>query len=177
MLAELDTRTLHLEQIDREIEELAQLPPVAEPIRRLRCFRGIDTLTAATLVAEVGDFRRFPTAASFMAYTGLVPSEHSSGQTQWRGSITKVGNSHIRRVLVEASWSYRHRPAITKDLKRRNEAMSSDLVAYAWAAQLRLCNRYRKLAPTKGFNKAVVAFARELAGFVWGAMNEKIAAA
>lgn len=174
LLAEVDTRTVHLTQMDREIDEAAELPPLAEPVRMLRAFRGIDTLTAATIVAEVCDFRRFPTAASFMGYTGLVPSVHASGGTEHRGSITKVGNSHIRRALVEASWSYRHRPAITKDIKKRNEGLPVDLVSYAWGAQIRLCGRYRKFAAPKGTNKAVVAVARELAGFVWGAMNGKL---
>jgi len=173
LLGELDTRTVHLAQMDREIEAAAQLPPLAERVARLRAFKGVDTLTATTLIAEVCDFRRFPTAASFMGYTGLVPSEHSSGQSQHRGSITKVGNPHLRRVLVEASWSYRHRPALTKNFKRRSEGQPPDVVAYAWAAQLRLSSRYRKLAVAKGHNKAVVAVARELAGFVWGLMNER----
>jgi transposase len=177
LIAELDSRTLHLEQVDREIEEAASRPPLAEPVKLLRSFRGIDTLTAVTLVTEVGDFRRFPTAASFMGYTGLVPSEHSSGKTEWRGSITKVGNAHIRRALVEASWSYRHRPAITKQIKARSQGLSPDVLAYSWAAQIRLCNRYRKLAASRGFNKAVVAVARELSGFVWGLMNGKTSVA
>ncbi len=123
-----------------------------------------------------------PTASPAIEYTverapvsptGLVPSEHSSGQSQHRGSITKVGNPHLRRVLVEASWSYRHRPALTKKFKQRSQGLPPDVVAYAWAAQLRLSSRYRKLAVAKGHNKAVVAVARELAGFVWGLMNDR----
>lgn len=174
LLAELDTRTLHLEQMDRQIAAAALRPLGAESVAKLRAFRGVDVLTATTLVAEVGDFRRFPTAASFMGYTGLVPSEHSSGNRQYRGSITKVGNAHVRRVLVEASWSYRHRPAVTASVKQRCAGLPPEVLTYAWAAQLRLCDRYRRLAFSKGHNKAAVAVARELAGFVWGLMNDKI---
>jgi len=164
-------RDSQLAAIDRQIEELALLDPLAEPVARLRAFRGIDTLSAVTIASETCDFRRFGTAASYMAFTGLVPSEHSSGASTRHGGITKTGNQHIRRVLVEAAWAYRYAPAVRGKLKKRLEGQPPEVAAYSWAAQCRLSGTYRKLAAKKGANKAVVAVARELSGFVWGAMT------
>lgn len=160
--------------ITTEIEAAAKLPPLAESVARLRCLRGIETLSAVTITAEVCDFRRFPGAPSFMAFTGLIPSEHSSGSSVHRGSITKAGNAHLRRVLVEAAWSYRHRPAIGVNLRRRSEGQPPEVLAYAWAAQCRLFSRFHTIAATKNRNVAVVAVARELAGFIWGLMTDNI---
>ena len=174
LMSACSVRDSQLAAIDKEIEAAALTEPLAQPVARLRVFRGIDTLSAATLVAETCDFNRFPTAASFMAFTGLVPSEHSSGATTRCGSITKTGNPHIRRVLVEASWSYRYRPAVRDKLKKRQESLPPELVAYSWAAQCRLHATYKKLAYKKNVNKAVCAVARELAGFIWGAMTENM---
>ncbi|HXF57998.1 MAG TPA: transposase, partial [Actinomycetota bacterium] len=142
-LPALDTRRSQLRAIDAEIEVAAKLPPLAGPVARLRCLRGIDILSAVTIAAEVCDFRQFPSAVSSMAFTGLVPSEHSSGARERRGSITKTGNAHLRRVLVEAAWSYRHRPAIGPELRRRTEGQPPEVLAYAWHAQCRLCSRFR----------------------------------
>jgi transposase len=175
LLAAHAVRASQLDSLDAEIAAAAARDPLALPVARLRCFRGLDTLSAATIVAETCDFRRFPTAASFMAFTGLVPSEHSSGASMRHGSITKTGNRHIRRVLVEAAWSYRHRPAVGRELAQRLAGCSPEVAAYSWAAQCRLHATYRKLAISKGHNKAVVAVARELAGFAWGLMNDRIA--
>jgi transposase len=174
LLAAHSVRSTQLDAIDAEIKEAANDPELAPGVARLRCFRGIDTLSAVTLLAEVGDFRRFGSAASFMAFTGLVPSEHSSGLSVRHGSITKTGNCHLRRVLVEAAWSYRHRPAVGEALANRLEGQPPEVVAYAWAAQCRLSARFRTLARSKANNKAVVAVARELAGFVWGMMTDRI---
>ena len=176
LLAAHAVRASQLDALDAEIAAAAAAEPLAAPVARLRCFRGIATLSAATIVAETCDFARFPTAASFMAFTGLVPSEHSSGVSSRHGSITKTGNRHIRRVLVEAACSYRHGPAVGRELARRLEGQPPEVAAYSWAAQCRLHGTYRKLAPVKGPNKAVVAVARELSGFVWGLMTERIAA-
>jgi transposase len=164
-------RDSQLRAIDRQITELAVTEPLAGNVARLRAFRGIDTLTAVTIATETGDFRRFPSASSFMAFTGLVPSEHSSGTSIKRGSITKTGNQHIRRVLVEAAWAYQYAPAVRGKLKKRMEGQPPEVAAYSWAAQCRLHTTYRKLATRRGANKAVVAVARELSGFVWGAMT------
>jgi len=169
-------RDAQLAAIGRQIEELALAEPLAASVARLRALRGIDTLTAVTLVSEVCDFRRFGSAASFMAFTGLVPSEHSSGASRRQGGIAKTGNRHLRRVLVEAAWAYRHAPALRGGLRARQDGQPPEVVAYSWAAQCRLHATYRRLAPKKGANKAVVAVARELAGFVWGAMTDNMAA-
>ena len=108
-----------------------------------------------------------------MGFVGLVPSEYSSGGSERRGSITKAGNAHLRRVLVEAAWSYRHRPGIGIELRRRSEGQPPQVLAYTWAAQLRLCSRFRALSARRDGNIAVVAVARELAGFVWGLMTDR----
>ena len=169
-------RDSQLSAIDAQIEELAALPPLAEPVARLGALRGIATLSAVTITTETCDFRRFPTAGSYMAFVGLVPSEHSSGASRHQGSITKTGNQHIRRVLVEAAWSYRYAPAVRDKLKKRQEGQPPEVVAYSWAAQCRLHATFRKLAARKNANKAAVAVARELSGFVWGVMTGNMGA-
>jgi transposase len=169
-------RDAQLAAIAAQIEELALLEPLAGHVARLRAFRGIDTLTAVTLLTETCDFNRFGSAGSYMAFTGLVPSEHSSGASRHQGSITKTGNAHIRRVLVEAAWAYRYAPAVRGKLRQRQIGQPPEVVAYSWAAQCRLHGTYRKIAARKGANKAVVAVARELSGFVWGAMTERMGA-
>lgn len=173
LIAGVQTRHVALDAFDKRIDELAALPPLADAVPKLRAFKGIDTLTAATIAAEAGDFAQFVRATSFMAFVGLVPAEHSSGMREWRGSITKAGNAHVRRVLVEAAWAYRHRPAVGEKLRRRLEGLPPELVAFSWTAQLRLHSRYQKLAATKHSNVAITAVARELAGFVWAAMRER----
>lgn len=157
--------------LEQRIEEVSQQAPYAEPVAALRCFRGIDTITAMGLVAELHDFMRFESARGLMAFLGLVPSEHSSADSQRRGAITKAGNSHARRLLIEAAWHYRHRPSITS-LKRRRQGQPSRVVALADKAMLRLHRRFnRLLAQGKPRPKVAVAIARELAGFVWAALR------
>lgn len=173
MIATAQARHAELRAMDSRIEALADEPPLREPVRRLRALKGIDTLTATTIVCEVGDFTQFPRASSFMAFVGLVPGEHSSGQTERRGSITKAGNAHVRRVLVEAAWAYQHRPAVGAGLRRRQDGLPTDLLAFSWSAQLRLHTKYRRLAARKPPTVAVTAVARELAGFVWAVMQER----
>ena len=138
-----------------QIEEAALRGPLAATVARLRAFRGIDTLSAVTVLTETCDFRRFASAASYMAFTGLVPREHSSGAARHQGAITKAGNAHVRRVLVEAAWAYRHRPAVRGKLAVRQEGLPPELLAYSWKAQTRLHATYRKLAARRGANKAV----------------------
>jgi len=176
LLSAHSARDSQLGCLDAEILTTARSPELAPGVALLRSFRGIDTLSAVTIVAEVGDFRRFDSAAAFMAFTGLVPSEHSSGMSIRHGSITKTGNAHLRRILVEAAWSYRHRPYVGKALGERLKGQPPQVIAYAWAAQLRLSAKFRKLSLRKGPNKAVVAVARELAGFIWGVMTGHMAA-
>jgi transposase len=173
-LSARDLRTTQLGQIDAELERAAAQPPLADPVARMRCLKGFDTLSAATMQAEVCDFRRFATASAFMAFTGLVPSEHSSGDREHRGSITKSGNRHLRRVLVEAAWSYRHRPNVSPKLRTRMQGQGADVLAFCWKAQVRLHARFHRVAARRGRNKAAVAVARELSGFVWALMLDRI---
>jgi transposase len=162
-----------LAELDREIAALAETAPYRERVGWLRCFRGIDTLAAMILLTEVGDFVRFTHPRQLMAYLGLVPSEASTGERERRGSITHAGNDHVRRLLVEACWHYRHPPRIGAALARRSQGQPPAVRAQAWRAQLRLHRRYRHLV---GHGKrppvAVVALARELTGFVWAALTQ-----
>ena len=162
--------------LDRVIEALASDAPYRDAVNALRCFRGINTLSAMILVAEIVDFQRFRRPRALMAYLGLVPSEYSSGERHRRGALTKAGNSHARRVLVEAAWHYRHRPGLGNRLARHTANQPPTVVAEAWRAQQRLHRRYRHLV---GHGKrptvAVAAVARELAGFVWAAMTQAVA--
>jgi transposase len=140
-----------------------------EPVvNALQAMRGIAAITAIGVVAEVGDFERFATAPQFMGYLGLVPSENSSGERTRRGSITKTGNSHVRRMLTEAAWNYRFAARINKDILARQKDASEPVQAVAWKAQLRLTRRFAVLQG-RGVqkNKVCVAVARELAGFIW----------
>jgi transposase len=137
-------------------------------IEALQSMRGVSQLVAVTVVAEVGELSRFEHPRQLMGYSGAVPSEHSSGGKTQRGAITKTGNSHLRRVLVEGAWSYRHRPRIIGELRKRQEGLSDKVKAIAWKAQERLCARYRKLsAKGKVQQNVVTAIAREMLGFMW----------
>ena len=174
-LQAIDQVEQRLRALDQHIESVSQLSAYAEPVGTLRCFRGIDTLTAMGLVAELHDFMRFDSARGLMAYLGLVPSEFSSGDSERRGAITKAGNRHARRLLIEASWHYRHQPN-PQGLKRRRQGQPTEAIALADKAMYRLNRRFhRMLAKGKPAGKTVVAVARELAGFVWAAMHSKAA--
>lgn len=154
--------------LERQIEHTAQASRMWPVIQALMALRGVNLLTATTVVAEVGDVRRFARASQLMAYLGLVPSERSSGGSTRRGGITKTGNSHVRRVLVEAAWTYRHAARKTAVVQRRAERTPELVQDIAWSAQKRLCRRYRVLQ-ARGKLKVQVctAVARELAGFIW----------
>lgn len=157
--------------LESGLTEATQRDPYREPVGWLRCFRGIDTVTAITLVAELHDFRRFRSARELMAYLGLVPSEYSTGLSRHRGSITKAGNRHARRVLVETAWHYRHRAKSGETLRQRRQGQPARVIALADRAQERLCRRYRHLLERgKPTQKVVVAIARELVGFLWAAL-------
>lgn len=173
-LAIIEARLRQRDLMDGAIARIALREPYAASVRQLCCLRGIKTLSALTLLVEVGDFRRFATAAAFMGFTGLVPSEASSGERHHRGSITKTGNAHLRRVLVEAAWAYRQKPALGSSWRTRFADQPAELVAYAIAAQQRLHARYWRMAQRgKLSTVATVAIARELAGFSWGVMTER----
>jgi transposase len=154
--------------LDQQIESAAAESVFWPVIEGLMALRGVNLLTATTIVAEIGDLHRFASAPQLMAYLGVVPSEHSSGGTRSRGAITKTGNGHVRRVLVEAAWTYRHPARKTAILQRRAERTPEAVQEIAWKAQKRLCARYRGLE-AKGKLKVQVctAIARELAGFIW----------
>jgi transposase len=171
-LLAIDQLAARLADLDARLAEIAQTDPYREPVAWLRCFRGIDTLTAMLILAELHDVRRFASAPALMAYLGLVPGEHSSGETHHRGRITRTGNALVRRLLVEAAWHYQHRPGVGVALARRRKGQPTRVIATADRAQHRLCRRFRKLAAEhKPAAKIVVAIARELAGFVWAALQ------
>ena len=157
-----------LERLTRQIEELLPNWSMAPVVATLQAMRGVALVVAVTVVAEVGDFRRFANARQLMAYLGLVPSEHSSGASVRRGGITKAGNVLARRVLIEGAWTYRMPARVSRKLHDRNENLPPAVRDIAWKAQLRLCSRYRRLAAA-GKPKVVVttAIAREMVGFIW----------
>ena len=172
-LRTVDEAVARLRAVELDLRDLLTLEPLAARVQRLRCFRGIDDLTALTIAAELGDARRFPTAPSTMAFVGLVPSEHSSGTTQARGAITKTGNAHLRRVLVESAWHYRHHPFVGHALRLRQRGAPETVIAQAWTAQHRLHRRYQRFAARgKPKQHIVTAVARELTGFVWAALTQ-----
>ncbi len=168
-VAQLDAR---LEALDRQIEALAQQAPYRAAVGALRCFRGIDTRTAFGLVTELHSIQHFDRPGRLMAFVGLVPSEASSGERQRRGAITKAGNGHARKLLIEAAWHARHKPAIPAALRKRREGQPPEIVAMADVAQQRLHRRYWRLVQRgKPTTVAATAVARELAGFVWAALR------
>jgi len=167
-VATLEKTLARVVVLDQEIAKQAEKEPYRALAGRLRCLRGIDTLSAMALIAEICDFRRFEHPRELMAYLGLVPSERSSGGKQRRGSITKTGNSHARRILVEASWHYRHAAARSATMKVRWKDQPQAVVEHSYKAQERLHRRYFRLTSRgKPSQVAVVAVARELCGFVW----------
>jgi transposase len=171
-LALLEYKISRREDLDEQIEKLAFSPTYKAKVDRLGCFRGISTIAAMTLITEIGDWRRFERAGQLMAYLGLVPSEHSSGERHHRGPITKAGNSRCRHVLVQAAWKYRYRPAVGTELKRRQRGQPPEVIAHAWKAQHHLHKVFSRIAVRKSSRIAVVAVARELAGFLWAVMQD-----
>lgn len=163
-----------IEALERAIRETAEQEPWSALVARLRCLRGIDTLSALGIVVEIGDFTRFQSAQELMAFVGLVPSEHSSGDTRRQGSITKVGNSHVRRLLVESAWHARRRPKVGYELARRQRGQDVLVIERAWRCQERLYQRWQRMdGRGKPSQKIAVACARELAGFVWAIATDQ----
>ena len=171
-LALLEYKLQRRAELDRHIEMLAVTPALAQAVATLQCFRGFQRYAAMVLATEIVDWRRFNDSRHLMSYLGFVPREHSSGDRERRGSITKAGNSHCRHVLMQAAWSYRHRPQIGESLKARQRGQPAAVIAHAWKAQHRLHKRYLHLAYRKHSQIAVVAVARELIGFLWAVMRE-----
>ena len=164
----VEDATVRVKRLSKEIERFVEGAVVEPLIRSFRAFRGISTLSAVVIAAEIGDLKRFPTARQFMAFLGLVPSEHSSGKTIKRGALTRTGNGHVRRILVEAAQHYRHRATLSAALRKRQEGISQEVIDIAWKAQQRLTKRLTYLTErNKPRHKAIAAVARELAGFLW----------
>jgi transposase len=170
--ATLAAREAAVASIETDLAQWFTRPPFADTVGRLGAYRGITALGALTLASEVCDWRRFASAGAFMGFCGLVPSEYSSGERTRRGHITHAGNLHLRTQLVESAWAYKSAPAVGTAIGRRQQGLPPEVVARAWAAQLRLTGRFRRLDARKtSRNVVVTAIARELAGFVWAEMT------
>jgi transposase len=167
----IDTVKSCRERVDRLTEQIRQLSEQSRLnplIKALQSMRGISLIVAATLAAELGDFSRFERAEQVMAYLGLIPSEHSTGDKQNKGSITKTGNSHVRKALIESAQAYRLPARKSRIILKRQEGVSKEICAISWKAQCRLCGRYKKLTGKgKKTNVVKTAIARELSGFIW----------
>jgi len=167
---EVEHVTARIRRLEQAIEEAVKLAParMQEVIQALQALRGIAQISAVTIVAELGEISRFERPRQLMGYSGAVSSEHSSGKRIIRGQITKTGNAHLRRIVIEAAWSYRHRPSHGWALRKRQKDLSEEVKEIAWKAQHRLHQRYRKLlAAGKDKQKVVTAIGRELLGFIW----------
>jgi transposase len=174
MLAHLDGVDAQLGVLEHELAEIATREPYSDPVRWLCSFRGIALKTALGLLAEIGDFRRFASARELMSYLGLTVSEYSSGDRQHRGHLTKTGNRHARRLLIEAAWHYQHPPRRSRRIAALTEHVPPTVTARAWHAQIRLHHRHRHLTDHgKRSTVATVAVARELTGFLWAAMTHQ----
>jgi transposase len=167
----IDSVHENLKRVNRLTDQIRQLVPTwrfAPVVSALQAARGVSLIVAVTVLAELGDLSRFDKPCELMAYLGLVPSEHSSGESIKKGSITKTGNGHVRKALVEAAWAYRMPPRVSRLLLKRQQGVPERVCQIAWKAQLRLCTRFRKLtARGKTKQKVVIAIARELSAFLW----------
>ena len=169
-IAEVEHASDRIERLESGIDEMVkEMPEAMQAVMAgLQCLRGVAKMTAVTIVSEVGDLTRFASPRQLMSYAGIVSSEDSSGSRTRRGAITKTGNAHLRRVIVESAWSYQHRPGVGAALKKRQEGQSEEVKRIAWKAQNRLCSRYRRLISSgKPAQKVATAVARELLGFTW----------
>jgi len=170
----VDDASERVARLTKLMAELIEDTVLAPLVKALQAFRGIGVVSAVTIAAEVGgDLKRFATPRQFMSFVGLVPSENSTGKQRRQGSITRCGNSYLRRILVEAAWHYRYWPALSKELRRRNQGVAEGVRKIAWKAQTRLNKRmFHLLKAGKNSRKTVVALARELAGFIWSVGQE-----
>lgn len=164
----IEETTERVDRLTRQVEEFGRSSSFSKPIEAYQAMRGVSTVVAATVAAEIGDLTRFDHPKKLMAFTGLVPSEFSSGESERRGGITKAGNQHVRRVLVEAAWAYRHPARVSRIIRERQEGLSPEVRDISWRAQLRLSKKFRKMAAqNKPHQVAVTAIARELVGYLW----------
>lgn len=174
-LHEVEHANDRVRRLEEAIREAVKLVPAAmrEVIQALQALRGIAEISAVTVVSELGQMSRFPGARELMGYSGAVASEDSSGKRVQRGGITKTGNAHLRRVVVEAAWAYRYPPNLGATLRKRQEGLTEEVKQIAWKAQHRLHKRYRSLAARgKDKQKIVTAVGRELLGFIWAIGNK-----
>lgn len=173
MLLTLDQAGERRQRLEAELKQAVECSPLIRLVQAWQCMRGIKMISATRLAVELGDIRRFSTPRQLMSYVGLVPSERSSGSREWRGSVTKTGNAHVRHILVQAAWHSRHAPSLSAELRRRQREQPERVKAIAWKAQDRLHRRYRRLVGRgKPRQKAVVAVAREMLGFIWAIAQE-----
>ena len=172
-VALLEVKMGNQRRLEEEIERVALSEAYARPVGRLRCFHGIDYVTALGIQSELVDVQRFASPRQLMDYVGLTVLEYSSGGLTRRGGITKAGNHRLRRLLVEAAWHYRHRPALGKALRERQAGQDPAVIAHAWRARQRLYRRYHRLLQRMPSQKAVVAVARELVGFIWAVLRDE----
>jgi transposase len=169
-LGEVDHLALRIERLEKALDEAIEKAPesMRQVIAALQALRGIAKMTAVTVVAEVGELSRFERARQLMGYSGAVPSEYSSGQKTYRGAITKTGNAHLRRVIVEAAWAQRHPPILSRNLRERQKYLPAEVLEIATKARHRLHSRYRRLAAKgKPKQQVITAVGRELLGFIW----------
>jgi transposase len=169
-LAEVEHAAARIDRLEEAIHDAAKTasPSLSKVVAALQALRGVGKIVATTLAVEIGNFSRFPHPKQLMAYSGSTPSEYSSGKRRVQGAITKTGNAHVRRVLFEAAWSYRHRPSNGKALSQRQRGLPEQIKELAWKAQHRLHRRYAALvAKGKPLQKVITAIGRELLGFVW----------
>ena len=169
-LAEVDHAIARIERLESAIDDAVRAAPdvLREVIAALQALRGLKKIVATTLAVEIGNFSRFSSAKQLMGYSGTTPSEYSSGKSRYQGGITKSGNAHIRRVLFESAWAYRHRPSNSREIAQRQRGLPENVIATAWKAQHRLHRRYVTLQSRgKPTQKVVTAVGRELLGFVW----------
>lgn len=171
-VALLEYKLQRRDELERRIEALALTPRYKPVVDRITCFRGFKTQAAMVLATELGDLRRFESPRQLMAYVGLVPSEHSSGDRRRLGAITKAGNARVRHVLVQAAWHYRRRPAVGAALARRQEGQDPVVLSHAWKCQHRLYKVFHRLAARKPKPVAATAVAREMVGFLWATLRE-----
>jgi len=162
-----------VERLTQQIQQLVLNWRMAPVVDALQALRGVSLIVAVTTIAELGDLTRFDHPKKLMAYLGLIPSEHSSGEKRRQGSITKTGNGHVRKVLTEAAHSYRLPARVSRALLKRQDGLSPEVKELAWKCQVRLCARFRRLvAKGKSHNTVVTAIARELAAFIWAIANQ-----
>jgi len=162
-----------VDRLTEQVQELSRQCRLWPVIKAIQALRGVALIVAATVASELGDIQRFEHPNQLMSFLGLVPSEHSSGDSVRKGSITKAGNRHIRKALIESAHAYRYQARVTRLLLKRQEGIPKSICELSWKAQLRLCERYRKLqGKGKNVNVVKTAIARELVGFIWAIARE-----